>query len=154
MRNSSRGNFGNISHAIAMAALLLVAAVGGAQADGLTVSDAWIRALPPSVPSGGYFTLRNGTSAPVTLITAQSPACGMLMLHKSDSTTGMTSMDDVSEVIVPAGGTVKFAPGGYHLMCADAGPAIKPGQHVPVTLNFHGGAKVTAMFAVRNAAGK
>ena len=133
---------------------LLAATAGAAQAEGVTVTDAWIRALPPSVPSGGYFTLHNGTPAPVTLAAAQSPACGMLMLHKSDSSAGMTSMDDVSEVIVPAGGTVKFAPGGYHLMCMEAGPAIKPGQHVPVTLNFRGGAKVTAIFAVRNAAGK
>jgi hypothetical protein len=134
------------------ALVLLAATAGGAQADGLTVSDAWIRALPSSVPSGGYFTLHNGTAKPVTLTTAQSPACGMLMLHKSDSMSGMSSMDDVSEVIVPAGGTVKFAPGGYHLMCMEA--TVKPGQRVPVTLNFRGGAKVTAVFAVRNAAGK
>jgi copper(I)-binding protein len=131
---------------------LLAATAGAAQADGITITDAWIRALPPSVPSGGYFTLRNGTGKPVTLTTAQSPGCGMLMLHKSSGMAGMTSMDDVSEVIVPAGGTVKFAPGGYHLMCTEA--TVKPGQHVPVTLNFRGGAKVTATFAVRNAAGK
>jgi copper(I)-binding protein len=136
------------------ALVLLAATAGGAQAAGLTVSDAWIRALPPSVPSGGYFTLRNGTDKPVTLTTAQSPACGMLMLHKSSGMAGMTSMDDVSEVIVPAGGTVKFAPGGYHLMCTEARPVLKPGGHVPVTLLFRGGTKVTTMFAVRNAAGK
>jgi periplasmic copper chaperone A len=134
------------------ALMLLAATAGGAQAGGVTVTDAWIRALPPSVPSGGYFTLHNGTVKPVTLTTAQSPACGMLMLHKSDSAAGMTSMDDVTELVVPAGGTVKFAPGGYHLMCMEA--TAKPGQHVPVTLNFRGGAKVTASFAVRNAAGK
>jgi copper(I)-binding protein len=136
------------------ALVLLAATAGGAQADGVTVTDAWIRALPPSVPSGGYFTLHNGMAKPVTLMTAQSPACGMLMLHKSSGMAGMTSMDDVSDVIVPAGGTVKFAPGGYHLMCTEAGPAIKPGGRVPVTLNFRGGAKVTVQFAVRNAAGK
>jgi copper(I)-binding protein len=144
MHNNSRGTF-------AALAILLLAATG-AHANGLTVSGAWIRALPPSVPSGGYFTLHNGTAKPVTLTTAQSPACGMLMLHKSSGMAGMTSMDDVSEVIVPAGGTVKFAPGGYHLMCMEA--TLKPGGHVPVTLNFRGGAKVTTMFAVRNAAGK
>ena len=134
-------------------ALALVAATANAaQADSITVTDAWIRALPASVPSGGYFTLRNSTAKPVILTTAQSPACGMLMLHKSSGMAGMTSMDDVSDVIVPAGGTVKFAPGGYHLMCMQA--TAKPGQHVPVTLNFRGGVKVTTMFAVRNAAGK
>lgn len=135
-----------------LALVLLVVATGVARADGVTVSDAWIRALPPSVPSGGYFTLHNGTAKPVTLVTAQSPACGMLMLHRSNSMTGMSSMDDVREVIVPAGGTVKFAPGGYHLMCMEA--TVKPGQKIPVTLNFRGGTKMTATFAVRNAAGK
>jgi len=137
---------------VLFASALLAATIGGAQAGGITVSDAWMRALPASVPSGGYFALRNGTAKPVTLTTAQSPACGMLMLHKSSGMAGMSSMDDVSDLVVPAGGTVKFSPGGYHLMCMQA--KLKPGQPVPVTLNFQDGAKVTATFAVRNAAGK
>ena len=138
-----------------IAALLAAApAIAQASPDAVTVTEGWIRALPPSVPSGGYFTLRNGGDMAVTLTGADSPACGMLMLHKSEDHGGMGGMDDVAEVDVPAGGTLRFAPGGYHLMCMDAGPAIKPGASVPVTLSFKDGGHVTAKFQVRNAAGK
>ena len=41
----------------------------------------------------------------------------MLMIHQSSNKGGMSGMDMVEKVKVPAGGMVKFAPGGYHLMC-------------------------------------
>lgn len=77
----------------------------------------------------------------------------MLMLHKSEDMGGMAHMQDVVSVDVPSGGTIKFAPGGYHLMCMNATRAIQPGKTVPVTLEFNDGAKIVARFAVKNAAG-
>jgi copper(I)-binding protein len=139
---------------IVIAVLLVLGSICGASAAELTVSDAWIRALPRSVPSGGYFTLHNGGTKPVTLTGASSPACGMLMLHKSENHGGMGSMMDADMVDVPAGASVRFAPGGYHLMCTDAGPAIKPGATVPVSLIFNDGKKLAVNFQVRNALGK
>lgn len=133
---------------------LFTARLASAQQNEITITDAWIRALPHSVPSGGYFTLHNGESQTITLTGAQSPACGMLMLHKSANMGGMSSMQDVEAVDIPAGGTLKFAPGGYHLMCMDAKPVLKAGAHIPVTLAFKNGRKVAAQFEVRNAAGK
>jgi len=124
-----------------------------AAAPNATVSDAWIRALPANLPSGGYFTLHNNGNAPLKLTGASSTACGMLMLHKSENMGGMAHMDDISDIDVPANGTLKFAPGGYHLMCMDATPAIKPGHTVDVTLQFSGGATLTAKFTVKNATG-
>jgi copper(I)-binding protein len=143
----------DLFHTAAIAALLLTVALCEARAD-VIVSDAWIRALPSSVPSGGYFTLHNGGAKPVTLTGAESPACGMLMLHRSEDHGGMGSMEDVIAIPVPAGGTLKFAPGGYHLMCMDATPAIRPGGSVPITLAFKDAAPLTVKFQVRNAAGK
>ena len=119
----------------------------------LRVSDAWVRAMPAGIPSGGYFTLHNDTARDAVLIGAGTPDCGSLMLHKSEMTGGMSSMHHVDEVDVPAGGSVAFAPGGYHLMCMNAGPAIKPGGRIAVTLTFKDGSKLTAPFPVRNAAG-
>jgi copper(I)-binding protein len=66
----------------------------------------------------------------------------------------MSTMHDVTGVDVAPGGKISFAPGGYHLMCMDAKPTIKPGAKVPVTLIFKSGEKLTADFAVRGAAGK
>lgn len=141
-------------HVIGIAALGLIVLVGTAKAADLSVTDAWIRALPTSEPSGGYFTLHNASTKVVKLTGASSPGCGMLSLHQSENMGGMMKMDDVASVDVPAGGTVKFAPGGYHLMCMNATKAIHVGGVVPVTLDFSDGQKVITNFSVKNAAGR
>jgi copper(I)-binding protein len=153
MHNRKHG-FSVAAHTIAIGAMLMLIIVSEAQAAELTVSNAWIRALPPSVPSGGYFTLHNGGDKNVSLTGAQSPACGMLMLHKSENHGGMGGMAMLETVDVAPGGTVYFAPGGYHLMCMDSKPMLKPVGKVPVTLQFAGGASLTALFDVRTATGR
>lgn len=114
------------------------------------VTGGWFRALPPAVPSGGYFILRNTGGKTLTLTGLTSPACGMLMMHKSEN----GSMTHVMSLNIAAGTSLSFAPGGYHLMCMDATPLLKPGTQVPVTLQFADGSSVTAAFDVRNASGK
>jgi copper(I)-binding protein len=141
-------------HILAMVALLLTPFWAAAAELPLSVSGAWFRALPTGLPAGGYFTLHNNGASPVSLTGAESAACGMLMLHKSENSGGMSSMMHMESVDIPAGKAVSFAPGGYHLMCTDPAAAMKPGGKVKVTLEFSGGAKLDAEFAVRNAAGK
>jgi hypothetical protein len=134
-----------------IAALLLATP---ALAANMTVTGGWFRALPAKLPAGGYFTLHNGGAMPVSLIGAASPACGSLMLHKSMTMNGMASMESIESIPVPPGTDVTFAPGGYHLMCMQPTPAMKPGASVPVTLQFADGAKLTSNFAVKTATGK
>jgi len=143
----------NTLHLAAIAALALVIFATPADA-AVTVSNGWIRLLPAGLPAAGYFDLHNRGDKSVSLTGVRSPACGMLMLHKSDNSGGMEHMMDVASVDVAPGATLKFAPGGYHLMCMDPSPALKPGAHVAVTFGFADGTKVTSEFAVRNAAGK
>ncbi len=139
----------NIRHFLLAAAV----SVGAAHAaPAVTITDAWFRSLPGSLPAGGYFTLHNPTAKTLSLTGAASPACGMVMLHKSDAMGGMERMEDVTAIDVAPGGTLSFAPGGYHLMCMD--PKMKIGGHVPVTLEFAGGTKLTIDFAVRGATGR
>lgn len=114
------------------------------------VRDGWFRALPSSVPSGGYFTIDNSGAGSVILTGVQSPACGMVMMHKSSG----GGMAHVPELAVGAGQSLAFAPGGYHLMCMNSTALMKPGTAVPVTLSFRDGRTVTASFQVRNAAGR
>jgi copper(I)-binding protein len=76
------------------------------------------------------------------------------MLHKSESSGGMSQMNDVSTVDVAPHGTLSFSPGGYHLMCMDAKPELKAGGKVQVTLQFADGTVLSSEFAVRNAAGR
>lgn len=138
----------------ALATCLVALSSLAANAAGVSITDGWFRALPAPLPAGGYFTLHNDGDKAVTLTGAQSPACGTLMIHQSMDHGGMTMMMPVTKVAIQPGGTLAFAPGGYHLMCTETKPVLKPGASVPVTLNFDGAQSVTADFSVRGAAGK
>lgn len=144
-----------------LAALGLAAVIGfaglpsaSAQDNSLTLSDAWVRMIVPSRPAGGYFTVKNDGNAPRTLIGASSPACGKVMLHQSKTVKGVDKMMMVKKVAVPAHGSLKFAPSGYHLMCMKPSAELKPGREVPMTLSFQNGATLTGQFKVYGAGGK
>lgn len=123
-----------------------------AQPAGLVVTDAWFRSLPGKLPAAGYFSLRSNSGLTLAITGAESDGCGKLLLHKSSGKGGTSSMAMVDKVTVPPGGTVKFAPGGYHLMCMD--PRLKIGSRVPVALHLSDGSSVIAAFQVRGATGK
>jgi copper(I)-binding protein len=134
--------------------ILLVAALpASADEAGMTLSDAWVRSVVPSRPAAGYFTLTNKTGRDRRIVSAASPDCGMLMLHRSEHNGG-EHMVMVDSVDVPAGGSVSFAPGGYHLMCVKPSGQVKPGNTVKMTLGFDNGGTLTADFKVRNAKGE
>lgn len=134
--------------------LLAVVFAAGARAADISVSDAWIRLLPAGVPAGGFFTVRNRGSQAVTLTGASSPDYAMVMLHETREEGGVSKMSAVPGIAVPPGGKVSFRPGGYHLMLTHPRHPIAVGAHVPVTLEFAGGGKVTAQFEVRGPAAR
>jgi copper(I)-binding protein len=131
---------------------LLLSSTVAASAAPFDVSDAWFRSLPGKLPAGGYFTAQNNTGREVAITGASSDACGMLMIHQSSNKGGMSGMGMVESVKVPAGGIVRFAPGGYHLMCE--GAKMKIGTRVPVLLHLSDGNAIAVGFAVKNASGK
>src|SRR5262245_28754961 len=113
-----------------LSVVFLLAMTVAANAAPFDVTDAWFRSLPGKLPAGGYFTAQNNGRRDVAITGASSDACGMVMIHQSSNKGGMSGMDMVDSVKVPAGGMVKFAPGGYHLMCEE--PKMKIGAKVPV----------------------
>ncbi len=137
---------------LAGVAMLVLSPLAAQAATPVTVTAAWFRYLLPQIPAGGYMTLHNPGPRPATLTNAASPACGMMMLHRSVNRNGTDMMLPVDHISIPPGGTLRFAPGGYHLMCM--APVMKPGDTVTVTLHFTGDAPVTVPFAVRSATGK
>jgi periplasmic copper chaperone A len=139
--------------ALAMAALALTMPAY-AQLQMVSVSSPWIRFITPTTPAAGYFTVTNAGGRPVVITGASSPDCGSLMLHQSRNVSGVDKMDMVSSVTVPAHGEVKFAPGGYHLMCMSPSADMTPGHTVPVTLTFADRRRITKPFMVRGANGQ
>jgi periplasmic copper chaperone A len=138
----------------AVCAMLAIGVATRAGEGGVALSVPWFRLVMPSLPAAGYFTLSNPTGEAHTLVGAESPGCGMLMLHRSIAHNGEERMAMVQNVAVPPHGEVSFAPGGYHLMCMSPSAEMRPGRSVSVTLRFADGGTLTATFPVRNATGK
>ncbi len=121
------------------------------QAQHITVSGAWIRLLPASLPAGGFVTLQNDSDQAATLHGASSASYGSIMLHKSSTDGGMGRMEMVDSLAVPAHGKAALSPGGYHLMMMDAAKPLAVGDKVKVTLVFGDGSKSQVEFAVKPA---
>ena len=138
-----------------VAMLALAAAMPAyAQLQMVSIASPWIRFINPATPAAGYFTVTNAGARPVVITGASSPDCGSLMLHQSRSVNGVEQMEMVSSVTVPAHGSVKFAPGGYHLMCTSPSANVAPGRTVPVTLTFADHRTMTKPFVVRGPNGR
>ncbi|RXV67919.1 copper chaperone PCu(A)C [Burkholderia stabilis] len=103
----------------------------------------WIRAMPATVPSSGYFTLKNDGDAPATLTGIDSPAYGMAMVHETQTNGSTAKMVHVDAVAVPAHGTVTFKPKSYHVMLEQPRQAVAPGAKVPLRLHFADGSTVS-----------
>ena len=127
--------------AVVLAAML--AGCGGREAP--AASDAWVRlAAVPGRPAAGYFTLHGGAK-PVALAALEVPGVPRVELHESRMTgNGMMAMDAVASVPVPASGTVKFAPTGYHAMLFGVPASVKPGATLTMRFRFQDGSAVEA----------
>ncbi|CAH2810576.1 MAG: Copper metallochaperone, bacterial analog of Cox17 protein [uncultured Caballeronia sp.] len=107
-----------------------------AQAATLEARDCWVRAMPSSLSSSGYFTVANNGDKPATLTGVQTPAFGMAMMHKSENKGGTATMSPIDTVDVPPHGTLSFAPKVYHLMLEEPGKPLAVGSKIPLTLSF------------------
>ncbi len=125
--------------------VLALASLAACSAKAPAVDDAWVR-LPavPGRPGAAYFTMSAGAE-PVTLLSVRTPAAVRTELHESmTGHAGMASMAPIAQVAVPAGETLRFAPGGKHVMLYDVNPALKPGAQTELTLALADGSTLAA----------
>ena len=107
---------------------------------GVHVESAWVRAAPPgAMMLAGYMTLRNDGRVPVVFKSAQSDAFGMVELHRTTIVNGVSTMRAAGEQTIPAGGSLRFEPGGLHLMLMQARHELKVGDKVRFRLHFADG---------------
>jgi copper(I)-binding protein len=117
---------------------------------GITASDGVLRL--PAVkgnPGAAYFSVRNGGPAAATLAAVHVDGAGRAEMH--ESTGG--SMAAVKEVALVRGETVKFAPGGKHVMLFDLDPRLAAGGTTEMTLVFTGGDKSSIPLKIEPAGG-
>ena len=88
------------------------------QAGQVEIDDLWVRASAPGQSNGaGYMEIDNKATAADRLLSVSSSAAERVELHTVETKDGVAKMRQVEGgIALPAGGEVKLAPGGYHVM--------------------------------------
>jgi copper(I)-binding protein len=142
---------------VAVAALLSAGACSSdststapADASGtVQVTDAWARSSMPDV-GAIYFTVTDGTGEGDRLVGVDvGDVAEMASIHETTVTNGMAEMHPVDGVDVPAGGTVTFEPGGYHVMLEQLSAPLQVGSRLDLVLTFEKAGEVPVSAEVR-----
>lgn len=129
------------------------AAVAIAEEPGVTLSEAWIRALPPTQPvTAAYVTITNQGVAPIALSGARAEGAGRVEIHTTRQVDGLLRMEQLSTLTVEPGQTQSLAPGGAHLMLFDLESMPRVGESRQLCLLFESGNEVCTAAAVRKSA--
>ncbi len=118
-----------------LAVVAFTAAIATAQAQEVSIKDAWIRGTVQGQSATGAFMELTGKSN-ARLIGAASPVAKVVEVHNMKVENGVMKMFPVDGVELPAGKPVKLAPGGYHVMLMDLQKPLNAGDKVPLKLTF------------------
>ena len=120
--------------------------------EGVTVSDGWM-ALPAvsGNPAAVYFKLENSGDRNRMIRAAFVDGAESAMLHQMGEWNLEPSMDELMQLDVPAGETIAFEPGSYHVMAMNPADTLEVGGETEVTLTFVGGDKVSFPVEIRAA---
>ncbi len=120
----------------------------------LELGHPWSRAMPEASPSGAaFFSIRNTGKDADTLLSASTPRAEKAEIHTHINDNGVMRMREVTDgVAVAPGATVKFAPGGYHIMLMGLKQPLKAGDRFPLTLKFAKAGSVTVDVQVEDGA--
>jgi copper(I)-binding protein len=104
---------------------------------GVKVVNAWARATPGMAKNGGaYLTIRNPGKQADRLVAAKGDVAKRVELHTHLMEDGVMRMREVPGIDIPAGGSVTFKPGSYHVMMIGLHKPLKKGDNFSVTLVF------------------
>lgn len=106
--------------------------------------------LPGGLMTAAFGTITNAGDTEDALIGVETDLTDIAQTHETvaneDGTGG--TMRQVEEIVVPAGGSVRLEPGGYHIMLMDLDSDLAAGTTITLTLNFRSGTTMTVDFPV------
>ena len=114
------------------------------------VSNAWIRLPPPSMAmTAAYFDVENPSSSDMTLVAVTGDGFGSIEMHRTETVDGKARMVEQNKVTVPGGGSVRFEPGGLHLMLMGFDQTMEQDQRFSLTLHWQNGGMTAVQAEVR-----
>lgn len=106
----------------------------------LNVTGAWIREGPPVVSTlAGYAQVENLTDRKIALVSATSPDFAAVEFHRTEIVNGLARMREEKVIVIAAGSSVSFQPGGLHMMLLNPPRALKAGDRARVELRLDDG---------------
>jgi copper(I)-binding protein len=128
------------SLAIVLAFGLFSNAEAASVADQITVTDPYVRAVPPVVKnSAAFMQIHNSGAEEYFVVSASTPVAGKVELHMHTMDDGVMRMRQIPHIHLPANGTATLQPGGLHIMLLDLKGPLDLGDQVPITLTFDDG---------------
>ena len=120
------------------------------ESNGLELNDLWVRAsVPGQVNGAGYLQITNKTTHADRLLSVESDAATRIELHNVITENGVAQMRQVQGIDIPAGGSARLSPGGYHVMFLQLTAPFKQEGQVPVVLKFEKAGEVRVNFTVK-----
>lgn len=107
-----------------------------AETSPIMLSDGWSPASFAQPNAIGFFTAMNHGEANDAITGVSSDCCKAVELHQSQMHGDVMRMRRMDRVELPAGETVHFTSGGYHLMLIGLKKPLSKGDKVPVTVTF------------------
>lgn len=109
---------------------------------GVTVSNAWARALPPNVSTTAvYLELHNHSDKNDQLNGVSSPIAQSSELHDTREVDGLMKMQAIEKIEIAPHQQVALKPGGTHIMLFNVTQPLKAGEHFDLTLSFDSGSQ-------------
>lgn len=118
-----------------LAVVLLACGTSGVPSGGMTVTEARAPAPADTAVAAVYLTLVNGGPAD-TLVGITSAIARRAGVHVSERDAGVRRMRLLAEMAIPAGTTLRMAPGGMHVMLEELTRVLLPSDTLVLTLTF------------------
>lgn len=136
-------------------AMAIPAAAHDYRAGSLTIDHPVLRiASPVSKTGAGYLTITNRGKAADRLVSVVTSASSRADLHGTLQSGGVMQMRaQAGGVPVPAGATIRFAPGGLHVMFIGLKTPLREGQMLNARLVFEKAGPIDVQFKTETAAG-
>jgi copper(I)-binding protein len=120
---------------------------GSAAAEPIAVTNAYVRApVPPTKVAAAYFTVYNTTSQPDKIVSVETGAGAVAVLHTVQPDGTMVA--DPNGVVIPAHGTLVLSTGKGHVMIEQLFGPLKAGQSVDIEVDFQNAGPVNVVAPV------
>lgn len=101
----------------------------------VTVKDAWVRGtVKGQGASGAFLTMTSTEEAKVVAV--KSPLARTAEIHSTKTDKGMSYMEFLETLPLPAGKPVELRPGGHHVMLMGLAKPLSAGDTVPLTFTI------------------